>query len=181
MVASTWGEGGLLRELGGTFLLCWRTGGTLEGRDFRGLCSARPYINRYIHPWRCIWNDILHPFQGFFSCSHWCSFLDFSLFFVAHADNCASLCLHTWCEHSWVYNPVCTEYFTVYGHCPSHLILPISPLMPLGKLYYACWTTIEAKSLRRQVADPKGLGTRPSHSSSGFFLLIFQAACHDHM
>lgn len=120
-------------------------------------------------------------FRGFFSSSHWCPFLDFSLFFLARAANCAFLRLHTWCEHSWVC--LCVEFFTIYGHCP----IWSSQQAPLKQTRQASLSLLHnngSQDFKRASGRPKGpqgRGTRPSHSSSGFFLLISQAASHKHV
>lgn len=165
-------------ELGGTFLPCWRAGGTLEGWGCRSLGNAQPYINQSTHTHRCIWNDILHPFQIFLLLRHWRLFSDLRLFSLAHADHCISVfACGVW------------TFMNVQPLC----VLSALPLTGLAHLALQMQTRLASSPPLNNDGSqdfaktgggpkgPQGLGTKPFHCNSGFFLFKSLTASHEYV
>ena len=65
-----------------------------------------------------------------------------------------------------------------------HLILPTSTLMQTGQASLSLLNSNEIQDFKKingRLKGPRGLGTKPPHSRSGFFLLISQVASHKHV
>ena len=65
-----------------------------------------------------------------------------------------------------------------------HLILPTSTLMQTGQASLSLLNSNgiqDFKKINGRLKGPRGLGTKPPHSRSGFFLLISQVASHKHV
>lgn len=80
--------------------------------------------------------------------------------------------------------PVCE----VWSTSPLTDVAPSDPLDKLsnadGLASSSLLNNNGSQNLKKTSGRPKGpygLGTKPSHSNSGFFLLISQAASHEHM